>query len=62
MESGASVVWTINGWTPARLAILQQNIRGHKGRSFLFQALLLIMSFVLFSLRFNLVNSDLAKK
>lgn len=36
--SGASVVWTINCWAPAQLALFTINSPGGtKGRSFLFQ-------------------------
>lgn len=59
--SGASVVWTINCWAPAQLALFTINYPGgQKAGHFCFKALPLIMSFLL--LGFNLMNNDLAKR
>lgn len=42
MRSGASVVWTINSWTPAQLAIFTINIREDKRQIILSQGTTLL--------------------
>lgn len=44
MRSGASVVWTINSWTPAQLAIFTINIREDKRQIILSQGTTLYVS------------------